>query len=188
MSAVSALVLVPYVWMTLALTDTGIDPAAHTGTSINTAQVISLLIGFVLPLVVGVVLRHEDSPTLKVLVNIVANLVNGFLVEWLNALHNNAHFIWQQAFFGAILSFFAAMTALYGAWKPTGVDDSLKNGGLRKSDTRVASRNQRGVVQQNLVVGLLLVVVGIVLFLVLGGLIGLILGLVLIVVGIVIIV
>lgn len=181
----SALVLVPYVWMTVVLADTGVDPATHTGSDINTAQIISLLIGFVLPLVVGAVLKHEDSPTVKIFVNIVANLVNGFLVEWLNALHNNTHFVWQQALFGAILSFFAAMTALYGAWKPSGVDDKLKNRGLRRSSTRVAPRNQHGVTNQNMVLGIVLIVLGLVLWLVLGGLIGLILGIVLVIVGIV---
>ena len=108
-----------YTITTLAA-DTPVAPEAISG-----SQYLSALIGVVIPIAVALVTKHATSAKVKSLLLLVLSVVSGFLTELLN----NANFVLEQAAFGAVLAFVTGTAALFGLWKPTGVDDSLKKVG-----------------------------------------------------------
>ena len=110
---------VVYAITTLAA-DTPVAPEGISG-----SQYLSALIGVVIPILVALVTKHATSPTVKSLLLLGLSAVSGFLTELLN----NANFNLEQAVFGAVLTFVVGTAALFGLWKPTGVDDKLKKVG-----------------------------------------------------------
>jgi len=95
--------------------DNDIDPTAHTG--FDKVQVSAILIGVVLPLLVGLVTRRYTSPAVKSLLLLAASAVTAFITEWANS----ANFVWQQALLTLILTFGTGVVSYYGLWVPTRV-------------------------------------------------------------------
>lgn len=100
--------------------------------AIGGAQYLSLLIGTLIPVGVGLVTFHTTSPKTKALINLAAAAVTGFLTEWLVAMNTAAVFNWQQALVGVIAAFVASVGTLYGFYQPTQIDNRLKNMGEKK--------------------------------------------------------
>lgn len=96
------------------LGEVDIDPTAHTGFS--TVQVASVLIGTLLPILVGLVTSRVTSSRTKALLLAGLSALTGFLTEYVNS----DNFVWQQAFLTAVVTFVTAVAAHYGLWRPTG--------------------------------------------------------------------
>lgn len=93
-------------------------------TTITLAQVISALVGTILPILVAVVTRAAASPGAKAVVLLALSAVSSFLSEWLTALNGGDAFDASQAGFGVLLTFVAAVAAHFGLWKPASVTGS----------------------------------------------------------------
>lgn len=107
------------------------DTADVAPNAIGGAQYLALLIGTVIPVLVGLITFHTTSAKAKALVNLAAVALTGFLTEWFTAMSTAANFDWQQALVGVAVAFIASVGTLYGFYKPTGVDNSLKNVGQK---------------------------------------------------------
>lgn len=95
--------------------DNDIDPTAHTG--FDKVQISAILIGVLLPLVVGLVTKRYTSPSVKAILLLAASALTAFITEWANS----ANFVWQQALLTMILTFGTGVVAHKGLWAPTGV-------------------------------------------------------------------
>lgn len=93
------------------------DPVAA---SISTVQVVSILIGTVIPILVALVTRSTARPGLKAVVNLALSALSGFGTEYINS----ANFVWQQALLTTVVTFVVSVATYYGLWKPTNVAGS----------------------------------------------------------------
>lgn len=100
---------------------------AETGDPVR-VQLWSLLVGVVLPLLVGVVTKEVTSAGLKAILLAAFAAVSGFVSEMLAAgddFHlSTALITWAGTFLVAVGSHF-------GFWKPTGVTASAQKVGVR---------------------------------------------------------
>ena len=92
--------------------------------TITLAQVISALVGTVLPIAVALVTARVASPGVKAVTLLVLAAVTSFLSEWLVALNSTLEFDASQAGFGVLLTFVAAVAAHFGLWSPVRVSGS----------------------------------------------------------------
>ena len=103
-----------------------VDPTAHTG--FDKVQISAILIGVVLPLLVGLVTKRYTSPTVKALLLLAASALTAFITEWANS----ENFVWQQALLTLILTFGTGVVAHQGLWTNVKVGD--KTVALRAQD------------------------------------------------------
>lgn len=90
------------------------DPVAS---SIGTVQVVSILIGTLIPILVALVTKSTAPPGVKAIVNLALSAVSGFGTEFVN----DANFVWQQALLTTVVTFVVSVASYYGLWKPTNV-------------------------------------------------------------------
>ena len=90
------------------------DPVAS---SISTVQVVSILIGTVIPILVALVTRSTARPGVKAVVNLALSALSGFGTEYINS----TNFVWQQALLTTVVTFVVSVATYYGLWKPTNV-------------------------------------------------------------------
>lgn len=113
--------LVNYVTALVTFGDVEINPTAQTG--FDKVQISAILIGVVLPLLVGLVTKRYTSARVKSLLLLGASALTAFITEWANS----ANFVWQQALLTLILTFGTAVVSLYGFMRPTGVADKAQD-------------------------------------------------------------
>jgi len=89
--------------------------------TITLAQVISALVGTLLPIAVALVTARVASPGVKAVALLVLSAITSFLSEWLTALNTSLAFDASQAGFGVLLTFVAAVAAHFGFWSPVRV-------------------------------------------------------------------
>lgn len=90
------------------------DPVAN---SISTVQVVSILVGTVLPILVGLVTKTVTSPTIKAVLLLALSGLSGFGSEYIN----DPNFVWQQALLTTVVTFVVGVATHFGLWQPTGV-------------------------------------------------------------------
>lgn len=93
------------------------------GTTISTFQLVTLIVGVLLPILVAVVTKYESSPRVKSVLLLVLSGVTAVLNSWLSTPNG---FDWQQAVWGAVTTFIIGVATLFGLWKPTGVNEAAK--------------------------------------------------------------
>lgn len=97
------------------LAEVDVDPTAHTG--FTTVQIASVLLGTVLPILVGLVTKRVTSSAVKAVLLLALSAVAGFLTE----LINSSNFVWQQALLTTLITFVTGVAMHFGLWQPTGV-------------------------------------------------------------------
>jgi len=100
-----------------AATALAVDPVAS---SISSVQVVSILIGTLIPILVALVTRSTAPPGVKAVVNLALSAVTGFGAEYVN----DVNFVWQQALLTTVVTFVVSVATYYGLWKPTNVASS----------------------------------------------------------------
>jgi hypothetical protein len=95
----------------------------------STAGVISLLVGFVLPILVGYFTKASLNPGLKAAILAATAGLSGVLTQWLDAINNNQHFAWQAAVLSAVATWITAEASYLRIWKPSGVSDVVQAAG-----------------------------------------------------------
>lgn len=79
-------------------------------------QIISMLIGVVLPILVGLVTTRLTHPGWKAVLLALLSAVAGFGTEYIGDPEN---FIWTAALLNWLQTFIIAVATHYGLWKPT---------------------------------------------------------------------
>lgn len=138
-------------------------PVAPEG--IGGSQYLSAIVGVLIPILVALVTKHSTSPAVKSILLLLLSGVSGFLTEMIN----DASFNWQQALFGAVLTFVVGVASFFGLWKPTGVDAKLKETGISDS----SSTDERGAARLY-AVGIAVFVIGLLLYLFVSSVVGII--------------
>lgn len=87
---------------------------------------LSILIGTVLPLLVGLVTQRVTDPGVKAILLLVLSAVTSFLVEWQNG---GADFQWEQTLVTTIATFVTAVAMYAGIWKPTRIGAAVQDTG-----------------------------------------------------------
>lgn len=95
----------------------------YTGTTISSFQVVTLIVGVLLPIVVALVTKEITSPKVRSIILLVLSAIAGVLNSWLIAPNG---FDWSQSLFDAATIFIIGVATLFGLWKPTGVNDASK--------------------------------------------------------------
>lgn len=93
------------------------------GSTITAFQLVTLIVGVLLPILVAVVTRAVDSPRTRAILLLALSGITGVLNSWLVAPNG---FDWAQAIWGGVTTFIIGVATLFGLWKPTGVNDAAK--------------------------------------------------------------
>lgn len=88
------------------------------------AQLVSMLIGVVIPLVNGLVTKYGASRT-RVFLQIILSAVAGFGTEWV-AASGDAGYNVNAALIAWVLTLVTALSVEAKVWAPLGVSDALK--------------------------------------------------------------
>jgi hypothetical protein len=86
----------------------------------TTAALLSLLLSFVLPVVVGLVTKASWPAGLKAVLLLLLQAVGQFLVAWA-AIPDGVHFDWKGWLYAVLIGFVMSVASHFGLWKPTGV-------------------------------------------------------------------
>lgn len=103
-----------FVITTLASEQIANPPAAP----LDAVQTISLLLGTLYPILVGLITKVSTTARTKSLLLAGLSIVSGVVSEW---IADPSVFVWQQALLTAVLTFVTAVASYYGLIKPTGV-------------------------------------------------------------------
>ena len=82
--------------------------------TIDTAQVISLLVGFVVPLLVGLLSKWDASKTVKSILNFGLSALSSVLATVIPD-----QFEWGPFLFTFAMTWATSIATYYGLWKPT---------------------------------------------------------------------
>lgn len=89
-------------------------------------QILGLLVGVILPLLVGLVTTRVTSPGIKAVLLALLSALTGFLTEVLSDT-----FDLKTALITWLGAFLVAVGVHYGLWKPTGVSIKLQQIGSK---------------------------------------------------------
>lgn len=93
------------------------------------AQVISLLVGVVLPLLTGLMTKTSTSAGFKAVVLLALSAVSAVLADFLAALNGGLAFDLGATLLTALGTFLIGVGMHFGIWKPTGVAAGLQRVG-----------------------------------------------------------
>lgn len=95
----------------------------------DTAQVLALIIGTVLPLIAGLVTRWNASPGARALVLLVLAAITSFLTAWLDAVNGGTSLDIGATLLAVLGTFLVGVGVQFGLWKPVGASDAMKRTG-----------------------------------------------------------
>lgn len=103
------------------------------------AQVISLLIGFVLPLIVGYVTKASWPDGIRAVLLLALSAVSSFGSEFLATLNAGGPFDAAATLLTVLGTFLAGVGAHFGLWKPTGASALALRSGVGRSGYDLAA-------------------------------------------------
>lgn len=96
-------------------------------TTVNTAMLLSMAIGTVLPILVGLVTKEVTSAGTKAVLLAALSALTAFLTQWLDAVNSaNADWDWGTALLTCLATWITAVAIHFGFWKPTGGTDAAQ--------------------------------------------------------------
>lgn len=95
----------------------------------DTAQVLALVIGTVLPLVAGLVTRWNASAGARAITLLVLAAITSFLTMWLDAVNMDTALDIGAALLTVLGTFLVGVGVHFGLWSPTGASDAVKQTG-----------------------------------------------------------
>ena len=93
------------------------------------AQVISLAVGVVLPLLVGLVTKWDTSPSFRAVLLLLLSAVSAFATEFLASMNNGVAFDVGATLLSVLGTFLIGVGMHFGLWKPSGMSDAAKRVG-----------------------------------------------------------
>lgn len=103
--------------------------AASTVLNLDLNMLVSMAIGTVLPIIVGLVTTRVTNAGAKAVLLALLAAVAGFGTEYVG---DPAHFIWTTALLNWLNTFMIAVATHYGLWKPTGVASKAQDSLVKK--------------------------------------------------------
>jgi hypothetical protein len=97
----------------------------------QTAQLVAVLIGSVLPLLVGLVTKASWPAGLRAVLLLLLAGVTSFLTDWVGSLNGGPAFDPGVSLLAALGVFLAGVGLQFGFWKPTGLTNVVKRNGIR---------------------------------------------------------
>jgi hypothetical protein len=94
---------------------------------VGTVEVVSMVVGVLLPILVGLVTKAVTSPSTKAILLAALSALSGFLTEFVEVANSGAAFQVDQALLTWLMTFVVAVAVHYGLWKPTGVTAKAQN-------------------------------------------------------------
>lgn len=94
-----------------------------------TTQILNVAIAVVIPILNGLLTKYNAQKA-RVYLQLVLNALNGFVVEWANALTTSTDFSVRDALVGTVLSLLVAIAVQAGVWAPLGVSEKAKAAGV----------------------------------------------------------
>lgn len=95
----------------------------------STGGIVSLLVAWVLPIVVGYFTKASLNSGLKAAILAALSGITAVLSQWLTAINDNQHFAWQAAVLTAFGTWVVAEATYFKIWKPTGLSDIVQAAG-----------------------------------------------------------
>lgn len=95
-----------------------------TPVTFTLASLVSVLISFVLPLLVGLVTRASTSGGVKAVLLLLLSAVTAVLTQF--ASFEGDGFPWATTVLTALVGFVMAVAAHFGLWKPTGTTATVQ--------------------------------------------------------------
>lgn len=95
----------------------------------DTAQVLSLVIGTVLPLLAGLVTRWNASPGARAITLLALSAITSFLTMWLDAVKTSTALDIGAALLTVLGTFLVGVGTHFGLWNAVGVADAVKRTG-----------------------------------------------------------
>lgn len=89
------------------------------------AQVLTLVVGVVLPLLTGLVTKQAATARAKAVVLLALSADSTVVSGWLDAVTAHAHFNLGGTLLTALGTFGVGVGTHYGIWKPTGVTAAI---------------------------------------------------------------
>jgi hypothetical protein len=93
---------------------------------LDLAQLLNLLVAFVLPVLVGLVTTSNTSAATKSLLLATLSLVAGLGAELLAAVQAGVTYDLGQGLTSGLATFIVAVATHYGLWKPTGTSAAVQ--------------------------------------------------------------
>jgi hypothetical protein len=103
------------------------------------AQVISLLIGSVLPLIVGYATKAAWHPGVRAVVLLALSAVSSFGSEFLSTLNSGTPFDAGATLLTVLGTFLVGVGAHFGLWRPTGASAAALRSGVGRRDVTLAA-------------------------------------------------
>ncbi|NUT90846.1 MAG: hypothetical protein HOY78_02335 [Saccharothrix sp.] len=113
---------------------------------IELPQLLSFLIGTILPLLTGLVTRWNASPGVRAVVLLALSAVTSLLTEYLAALNSGTLFDVGAALLGVLATFLVGVGSHFGFWRPTGAAQALQATGGFIGGSRGSTRGSGGTV------------------------------------------
>lgn len=99
------------------------------------AQIISILVGGVLPLITGFVTKATWSSGTRAVVLLVLSGATSVLTDFLGSLNGGTAFDWPTVLTAAVLTFLAGVGAHTGLWVPIKATAWVKTHGIGASSS-----------------------------------------------------
>lgn len=96
-------------------------------------QVISLLIGVVLPLLVGLVTKWETAASFRAVLLLLLSAVSAFASELLASVNSGTAFDVGATLLSVLGTFLIGVGMHFGLYKPSGASDKVKRVGSRNA-------------------------------------------------------
>ena len=97
--------------------------------TLDLTQILTLVVGTVLPILVGLVTQKVTSSSVKALLLAGLSALTGLGSELLVAVQSGASYDFGTGIVSAIGVFIVAVALHYGLWKPTGVSEAVQDVG-----------------------------------------------------------
>lgn len=102
-----------------------------------TAQIVSLLVGVVLPLLTGLVTTVNVSASAKAIILLALSAATNVLSEFLQAITTHTAFDLGTTLLATLGTFLVGVGMHFGIWKPTGAAVALQRLGASKTEPPV---------------------------------------------------
>jgi CHASE2 domain-containing sensor protein len=89
------------------------------------AQVLTLLVATIFPVLVGLVTTRATNPSARALLLATLSLAAGLISSWLAALNGHVDFDLFTALVTGVGAWVVAVATHFGLWKPTGVSAAV---------------------------------------------------------------
>jgi hypothetical protein len=96
----------------------------------STAQILTLVVAVVIPILNGLLTKY-NAVKARAYLQLLMNSVNGFAMEWLDAVNTGTEYNVGHAVLGTVVSLVVAVAVQAGLWAPLGVSEKAKSAGVR---------------------------------------------------------